>query len=84
MKFLFRLFDSFAVLTVHDKNEALCPCIVVPPQRPDLVLATNIPDVEPDVLIRYSLDVEAHCKAISPATRNRVTMHRPVGIVVTD
>lgn len=70
MKFLFRLFDPFAVLTVHDKNEALCPCIVVPPQRPDLILSTNIPDIESDVLIRYGLDVEAHYKAISPAAKN--------------
>lgn len=32
---------------------------VMPPQRSNLVLATNIPDVKLDVLVRDSLDVEA-------------------------
>lgn len=30
------------------------------PQRSDLVLATNIPHVEFDVLVRHRLDVESH------------------------
>lgn len=32
---------------------------VVPPQRPDLVLSTDIPDVETGVLVRDGLDVES-------------------------
>lgn len=32
--------------------------IVVSPQRPNLVLSTDIPDVELDVLVGYTLDVE--------------------------
>lgn len=32
---------------------------VMPPQRPNLVLATDIPNVELDVFISHSFDVEA-------------------------
>lgn len=32
---------------------------IVPPQWTDLILTTNIPDVEFDILVRDSLDVEA-------------------------
>lgn len=32
----------------------------MPPERTDLVLATDIPDVELDVLVGDGLDVEAH------------------------
>ena len=31
----------------------------MPPQRPDLVLSTHIPDIELGVLIRHGLNVEA-------------------------
>lgn len=33
--------------------------VVVPPQRTDLVLTSDVPDIELDVLIRDCLDVEA-------------------------
>lgn len=32
----------------------------MPPQRPDLVLSSHIPDVELDILVRDGLDVEAY------------------------
>lgn len=35
---------------------------VMPPQRSNLVLATNIPHVELDVLVRHRLDVEANSR----------------------
>ena len=31
------------------------------PQRPDFILSSNIPDVELDILVCDSLDVEANC-----------------------
>jgi len=34
--------------------------VVMSPQRPDLVLTTNIPDVELDILHRHRLDVESN------------------------
>ena len=49
---------SLPVLTIHDEHETLRPGIVVPPQRPDLVLAADIPNVELHILVRYSLNVE--------------------------
>jgi hypothetical protein len=42
VKFLPRLINTIPVCTVHDKDEALCPCIVVSPQWSDLVLPSNI------------------------------------------
>lgn len=35
--------------------------IVVPPQRTDLVLSSDVPDIELYVLVRHGLDVEADC-----------------------
>lgn len=61
MQLLFCFVNSFPVLTVDDENEALRSGIVVSPQRSNLVLATDIPDIEFYVLIRYGLHVEADC-----------------------
>ena len=36
------LIDAAAVLAVHHENEALCSSVVVAPQRPDLVLPSNV------------------------------------------
>jgi hypothetical protein len=33
----------------------------MPPERPDLVLSSDVPDVELDILVRDGLDVEADC-----------------------
>ena len=32
------------------------------PERTNLILASDIPNVEPDILVRDGLDVEANCK----------------------
>ena len=32
------------------------------PQRPDLILSTNIPHIELHILVRDSLDVEPYCR----------------------
>lgn len=46
----------------HTRNRAIAPQHtreVVSPQRSDLVLAADVPDVELGVLVRDGLDVEA-------------------------
>ncbi len=37
-----RLVDALAIGTVNNEDEALRACVIVPPQRPDLVLTTDI------------------------------------------
>lgn len=74
------------ILTIHDEDETLRPRVVVSPQRPNLVLTSDIPDVELDILIRYSLDVEPnYTRSEGSLQRVRVRRgHIPVGMVVTD
>ncbi|XP_074222683.1 uncharacterized protein LOC141578029 [Camelus bactrianus] len=45
------LVDAVAVGAVHYEDQTLCPGVVMPPERPDLVLAAHIPDVELDIFI---------------------------------
>lgn len=47
------------VAGVDNEDQTLCARVVVSPERPDLVLATDIPNIELDVLIGNALDVEA-------------------------
>jgi len=42
VKLLSSLINTISVCTVHDKDEALRPCIVVSPEWSDLVLPSNI------------------------------------------
>ena len=42
MEFLPCLVNSFPVCTIHHKYQSLCARVVVPPQRSDLVLSTDI------------------------------------------
>ena len=58
VELLLRLIYTIPVLTVDDEDETLGACVVMPPQWSDLVLTTDIPDVELDILIGYGLDVE--------------------------
>lgn len=51
--------DAGTVIRVDDEDQALGAGEVVAPQRPDLVLAAHVPDVELDVLVGHVLDVEA-------------------------
>ena len=50
--------DTVAIVAVDDEDDALGVLEVMPPQRSDLVLATNIPHRELNVLVLDSLDVE--------------------------
>lgn len=58
MQFLFCFVDSLSVLTVDDENKTLGAGVIVSPQWTDLVLTTNVPDVELDILICDRLHIE--------------------------
>lgn len=85
MQLLLGFVNTFPVLAVDHKNEALCSGIIVPPQRSDLILTSDIPDVELDILIGHRFHVEANWSWERQGfvfERNREDA--PVGIVVTD
>lgn len=65
MQLLFCFVDAFAVLAVNNEDEALRAGVIMPPEGPDFVLSSNVPDVELDVFIRDSFNVEADFKGIS-------------------
>lgn len=50
---------SRAIIRVNDKDQALGAGEVVSPKRSDLVLTTNIPNVEFHILVCDGLDVES-------------------------
>ena len=51
--------DAVAVVGVDDEYQTLGVLVVVAPEGADLVLASDIPDGEGDVLVLDGLDVEA-------------------------
>jgi hypothetical protein len=53
------LVHAIAIDRVNDKDQALSAREVVSPQRTDLVLTTDVPDVELGVFVGDGLDVEA-------------------------
>ena len=50
--------DTVAIVRVHHEDQALRVLVVVAPQRTDLVLTTDIPNRERDVLVFDSFHVE--------------------------
>jgi len=58
MQLLFRFVHPLPILAVHDEHETLRSSVVVSPQRANLVLPTDVPHVELDILIRHRLDVK--------------------------
>jgi hypothetical protein len=59
LELLTGLNNTVAIVGVDDEDDTLSVLEVVPPQRTDLVLTTDIPHGELDVLVLYGLDVEA-------------------------
>lgn len=59
---MLRLFNSISVLAVYYKNKPLSPCVVVTPKWSNLVLTANVPDIEFNVLVGDSFDVESNCQ----------------------
>jgi hypothetical protein len=52
--------NSVTIVAINDEDDTLGILEVMSPQRSDLVLSTNIPDSELNVLIFDGLDVEAY------------------------
>jgi hypothetical protein len=50
---------TVAIVAVDDENDTLGVLEIVSPQRSDLVLSTDIPNGELDVLVFDSLNIEA-------------------------
>lgn len=59
LELLSGLDDTIPIVAVDDEDDTLGVLEVVPPQRTDLVLTTDIPHGELDVLVLNGLDVEA-------------------------
>ena len=59
LELLTGLDDTVAIVGVDDEDDTLGVLEVMPPQRTDLVLTTDIPHGELDVLVLDSLNVEA-------------------------
>jgi hypothetical protein len=60
LKLLSGLNDTVAIVGVDDEDDTLSVLEVVPPQRSDLVLTTDIPHGELNVLVLDGLDVETN------------------------
>lgn len=59
VELLLGLVDAFPVLAVDDEDEPLGAGVVMPPEGADLVLATDVPYIELDILVCDRLNVEA-------------------------
>lgn len=59
MQLLSGLVYPISVRTVHHEDQSLGAGVVVPPKGSDLVLTTDVPNVELDVFVGDGLDVEA-------------------------
>ena len=58
LELLTGLDNTVAIVGVDDENDTLGVLEVMPPERTDLVLASDIPHGEGDVLVLDCLDVE--------------------------
>ena len=58
LEFLTRLNNTITIVAVNDEDNTLGVLEVMPPERTDLVLTTNIPHGERDVLVLDCLNVE--------------------------
>lgn len=65
MQLLASLNDTVAIVAVDHEDDTLRVLEVVPPERSDLVLPTDIPHGELDVLVLDGLDVEAWHAGVS-------------------
>ncbi|EEQ37837.1 ADP-ribosylation factor 1 [Clavispora lusitaniae ATCC 42720] len=54
--------NTVSVIGVHNENDTLCVSEVVSPQWSDLVLSTDIPNGEGNVLVLNGLDVETNSR----------------------
>ena len=69
LQFLTGLDDTIAIVAVDDENDALSVLEVMSPQRTDLVLTTDVPNGELNVLVLDRLDIEPCAWRQSSVTR---------------
>ena len=60
LQLLTGLDDTVAIVGVNNEDDTLSVLEVMSPERSDLVLSTDIPHGEGDVLVLHSLDVETY------------------------
>lgn len=70
--------NTVAIVAVNNEDDTLGVLEVMPPQRTDLVLTTDIPHGERDVLVLDCLDVETwgECQRIVPSRANKATTYQ--------
>jgi hypothetical protein len=59
LEFLAGLGNTITIVAVDDEDDTLGVLEIMPPQRANLVLTSDIPDSELNVLVLYGLDIEA-------------------------
>jgi len=59
LKFFASFRHTFTIVGIDDEDDTLCVLEVVPPEGTDLVLTSNVPDGERNVLVLDGLDIEA-------------------------
>ena len=59
MELLLRFVYPLPVLAVDDEYETLGASVVMPPERTNLILSSNIPYVKLNILVGDRLDIEA-------------------------
>ena len=75
LQLLTGLDDTVTIVAVDDEDDTLGVLEVMSPEGTDLVLTTDIPDGELDVLVLDGLDVETCGQALKSASRvERLTM----------
>ena len=57
-----RLNNTVTIVAVNNEDDALGVLEVMPPQRSNLVLSTDIPHSELDILVLHRLDIEAYTR----------------------
>lgn len=60
MKFVLRFIDSIMILAVDNEDETLSASVVMPPERSDFVLPSDVPDIEFHILVCYRFNVESN------------------------
>ncbi len=59
LQLLASLHNTIAIIAINDENDSLGVLEVMPPQRSDLILSSDIPHGKLDVFILNSLDVKS-------------------------
>ena len=80
VEFFLGIINSISIVRVDDENDTLGVGVVMPPELSDLILTTDIPHVEADILVLDSLDVESNGGGdLHGADRSGRTFGQPKG-----